>query len=156
MKFKFFFPPTSMDLSSTCSLVTLRDDAHVNLSSHDDDSGSFVASGGLSSTSHPIFYYDDNIMEVVTTSDFIYPPLHRTHAFEPHTPCGHYIDTQCLDKGAPIFEKPGEEILHNSPSVSGRINSSTIILPYLEEPLESHITSDHSRDDTPHHSFILH
>ena len=83
-------------------------------------------------------------------------PLLRTHAFEPHTPCGHYIDTQCLGKGAPIFENPGEEILHNSPSVPGRVISSTIILLHLEEPLESHITSDHSRDDTPHHSFIFH
>ena len=34
-------------------------------------------------------------------------------------------------------------------------SSSTSILPHLEEPLESHITSDHSRDYTPHHSFIL-
>ena len=91
-------------------------------------------------------------MEVVITPDFIYPPLHRTHAFEPHTPYGHYIDTQCLGKGAPIFERPGEVILHNSPSVSGRVNSSTIILTHLEEPLESHITLGHSRNDTPYRS----
>ena len=61
-----------------------------------------------------------------------------------------------MGKAAPIFERPGESILHNSPSVSGCVDSSTIILPHLEEPLESHITSDHSRDDTPHHSFIVH
>ena len=129
---------------------------HVNLSSHDDESGSFAASGGLSSTSHPIFYHDDEIMEKIPTPDFIYSPLHRTHAFTPHTPCGHDIKTQCLGKGAPTFERPREAILHNSPSVSGRAEFSTIILPHLEEPLESHITSDHSKDDTPYHSFLLH
>ena len=88
--------------------------------------------------------------------DWLYNPLLRAYAFEPHTPCGHYIDTQCLGKGAPIFESLGEAILHNSPSASGCVDSSTIILPYFEEPLESHITSDHSRDDTPNHSTILH
>ena len=113
----------------------------MNLSSHDDESGSFAASGGVSSTSHPMFYYNDDIMEVFTTPNFIYPPLHRTHAFKPHTTCSHYIDTQCLGKGAPIFERPGEAILHNSPSESSRVDSSPIILPHLEEPLELHITS---------------
>ena len=95
-------------------------------------------------------------MEVATTPDFIYPPLHRTHAFERHAPYGHYIDTQCLGKGAHIFESPREAILHKSPSVSGHVDSSTIIFPHLEEALEYHITSEHSRDDTRHHSFILH
>ena len=61
-----------------------------------------------------------------------------------------------MGKGAPIFERLGEAILHNFPSVSSHVDSSTLILPHLEEPLESHITSDHSRDDTPHRSFILH
>ena len=84
---------TSIDHLYAYSYITTCDDAHVNLSSHDDESGSFAASGGLSSTGHPIFYYDDEIMEVVTTHDFIYPPLHQTHAFKPHIPCGHYIDT---------------------------------------------------------------
>ena len=128
----------------------------MNLSSHDDELGRFAVSSGISSTSHPIFYYDDNTMELVTPPDFIYPPLHWSHAFKPHTPCGHYIDTQCLGKGTPIFESPGEAIIHNSPSVSGRADFSMIILPQLEEPLESHITSDHSTDDTPYRSFILH
>ena len=41
---------------------------------------------------------------------------------------GCYIATQSLGKGAPIFERLGEEILHNSPSVSGHVDSSTIIL----------------------------
>jgi len=147
---------TSVDPLSAYSSVTPCDDAHVNLSSHDDEWGSFVASGGLSSTSHPIFYHDDNIMEGITSLDFIYSPLHRTHAVEPYTPCGHYIDTQCLGKGAPIFERSREAILHNSPSVSSRADFSTIILPHLEEPLESHITTDHSRDDTPYRSLIFH
>ena len=49
-----------------------------------------------------------------------------------------------------------EEILHNSSSVSIHADFSTIILPPLEEPLESHITLDHSRNDTPYRSFILH
>ena len=95
-------------------------------------------------------------MEEFTTPDFIYPPLHQNHALKQHTPCFHYIETQFFGKGAPIFESPGEAILHNSPSASSCVDSSPIILPCLEEPLESHITSDHSRDDTPHHSFILH
>ena len=84
---------TSVDPLSACSCVTPCDDAHVKLSSHDDESGSFTAPRGLSSTNHPIFYYDDNNMEAITTRDFIYPPLHRNHTFEPHTPCVHYIDT---------------------------------------------------------------
>ena len=113
-------------------------------------------SGGLYFTIHPIFYHDDDIMEEITTPDFIYSPLHRTHAFPPHTPCGHYIETQCLSKGAPIFERPREALLYNSPSISGCADFSTIILSYSEEPLKSHITSDHSRDDTPYHSFIFH
>ena len=61
-----------------------------------------------------------------------------------------------MGKGAPTFERPKEAILHNSPSVSSRVEFSTIILPHLEEPLESHITSDHSRADTPYRSFIVH
>ena len=54
---------TSVDPLSAYFSVTPCDDAHVNLSSHDDVSGIFAASGGLSSTSHSIFYYDDDIME---------------------------------------------------------------------------------------------
>ena len=147
---------TLMDPSSTCFFFTPCDDAHVNLSSHDDESDSLVASSGISSTSHHIFYPDDNIMDGIISPDFLYSSLHRNHVFEPYTPCGHYIATQCLGKGVPIFERPGEVILHNSPSVFGHVNSSTILLPHLEEPLESHTTSDHSRDDTPYRSFILH
>ena len=147
---------TSVDHLSTYSSVTPCDDAHVNLSSHDDDSGHFTTSGGLSSTSHPIFYHDDDIMEEIPTPDFIYSPLHRTHALTPHPPCGHYIKTQCLGKGAHTFERPQDAILHHSPSVSGRVDSRPSILPHLDEPLESHITSDHSRDDTPYRSLILH
>ena len=67
---------TSVEPLSSYSSITPCDDAHVNLSSHDDELVSFVVSGGIPSTSHPIFYYDDDIMEVVTTPDFIYPPLH--------------------------------------------------------------------------------
>ena len=85
---------------------------------------------------------------VVESKDFIHSevdwfnnPLLQTHAFKPHTPCGHYIDTQCLGKGEPIFESLGEEILHNPPSASSCVDSSTIILPHLEELLESHIIS---------------
>ena len=95
-------------------------------------------------------------MEKIPTPNFLYSPLHRTHAFTPHSPFGHYIETQCLGKGAPTFERPREEILHNSPSVFGHAEFSTIILPHLEEPLESHITSDHSRDDTSYRSLIFH
>ena len=58
-------------------------------------------------------------------------------------------------RGHPYLS-PGEAILHNSPSASGCVDSSTIILPCLEEPLKSHITSDHSRDDPITHSFTLH
>ena len=147
---------TSVDPLSAYSSVTPCDDVHVTLSSRDDESGSFAVSGSLSSTSHPIFYHDDDIMEEITTPDFIYSPLHWPHAFKPHTPCGHYFETQCLGKGAPIFERPREAILHKSPSVSSHVDFRTIILPHLDEPLESHITSDHSWDDIPYCSFILH
>ena len=82
---------TSVDPLSAYSSVTPCDNAHVNLSSHDDESGSFSASGGLSSTSHPIFYHDDDIMKGISTPDLVYSPLHRPHVFEPYTPCGHYI-----------------------------------------------------------------
>ena len=146
----------SVDPLSSYSSITPCDDVHVNLSTHDDESGSFTMSGGLSSTSNPIFYYDDNIMEVFTTPNFIYSPLHRNHAFKTHTSCGHYIDTQFFGKGAPILESRGEAILQNPHSESGSVDSSTIILPHLEEPLEFHITSDRSRDDPLHHFFILH
>ena len=90
---------TSVDPLSTYSFVITCDNAHVNLSSHDDELGSFAVSGGLYFTIHPIFYHDDDIMEVITTPDFIYRPLHRTLAFEPYTLCGHYIETHCLGKG---------------------------------------------------------
>ena len=123
---------TLVDPLSDYSSDNICDDAHVNLSSQDDESGSFATSDGISFTSHPILYYDDEIVEAITTPEFIYPRLHRTHAFEPHTPCGHYIDTQYLGKGAPIFERPGEETLHNSPSVSGHVDSSTLIITHLE------------------------
>ena len=62
---------TSIDPLSPYSSVTPCDDAHVNLSSHDDDSSRFTTSGGLSSTSHPIFYRDDDIMEKIPTPNFI-------------------------------------------------------------------------------------
>ena len=52
---------TSVDPLSAYSSVTPCDDAHVTLSSHDDESSSFAMYGGISSTSHPIFYHDDNI-----------------------------------------------------------------------------------------------
>ena len=119
----------SVDPLSAYSSITPCGDAHVNLSSHDDESGSFTASSGISSTSHPISYHDDDIMEEIISPDFLYSPLHPNHAFEPHTPCGHYIATQFLGKGAPIFERPGEVILHNSHSVSSHVDFSTIILP---------------------------
>ena len=88
--------------------------------------------------------------------DWLYNPIPQTHSFKPHRPCGHYIDTQCLGEGASIFESLGEEIFSKNPSVSSSVESSAIILPHLEETLESHITSDHSRDDTPYRSLILH
>ena len=122
---------TSVDPLSAYFSVTPCEDAHVNLSSHDDELDSFTTSGGLSSTSHPIFYHDDDIMKKIPTPDFLYSPLHRTHVFTPHTPCGHYIETQCLVKGAPTFERPREAIIQNSPSVSGRAEFSTIIIPHL-------------------------
>jgi len=57
--------------------------------------------------------------------------------------------------GASTFESPGEAIIPNRPSVSSSVDSSTIILPCLEEPLESHITSDHSWGDLFTHPSIL-
>ena len=65
---------TSVDSLSTYSSVTHYDDAHVNLSSHDDDSGHFTTSNGISSTSHPIFYRDDDIMEKFPPPTLSIPP----------------------------------------------------------------------------------
>lgn len=76
--------------------------------------------------------------------DWFNNPLLRTHEFKSLTPCGHYIGTQCLGKGESIFESIGESILPNPPSASASVDSSTITVPHLEEPLESPLTSNHS------------
>jgi len=57
---------------------------------------------------------------------------------------------------ASTFESSGEEILPNSPSVSSSIDSSVILIPLVEEPLESHINSDHHGDNPLNHPSILH
>lgn len=57
--------------------------------------------------------------------------------------------------GHPFLESRGEEISPNHPSASSSLESSTIILLHIEEPIESHITSDHSRDDPLNHPSIL-
>ena len=80
-------------------------------------------------------------MEVATTPDFIYPPyielMHSNHM--------HHVAITLTPnvwvRGALILEGPGEEILQHSPSESSHDDSSTIIIPHLEELLESHITS---------------
>ena len=64
-----------VDSSSNCYFITPCDHAHVNVSSHYDDSGSFISPRGISSTSHPIFYSNYEIMEAFTTPEFFYPPL---------------------------------------------------------------------------------
>ena len=82
-------------------------------------------------------------------------PLLRIHEDERHPPCGHYIATQCLGKGKTTFESPGEAIFPNPPSAFGSVDSSSIFLTHLEEPPESHITSDHSWDDPLTHPSML-
>lgn len=54
---------------------------------------------------------------VVESNEFIHDevgcfnhPLLQTHEFKPHPPCGHYISTQCISKGASTFDSIGEEI----------------------------------------------
>jgi len=59
-------------------------------------------------------------------------------------------------KGTSTFESLGEAIFPNPPSASDSVNSSTIIIPNLEEPLESHITLDHDWDDPLNNFSILH
>ena len=73
-------PSSAITLGSTlvdpffaCSSIISCDDAHVNLSSHDDELGIFAASCGLPSSSHSIFYCDEDIMEALSTPDFIFP-----------------------------------------------------------------------------------
>ena len=63
---------TSVDPLSACSSIIPYDDAHVNLSSHDDESGSFIASCALPSSHHSILYCDDDIMEALSTPNLIF------------------------------------------------------------------------------------
>ena len=63
---------TLVDPLSTFSYIIPHDDVHVNLSSHDDESSNFAASRGIPSSSHSIFYCDDDIMEAMSTPDFIF------------------------------------------------------------------------------------
>ena len=85
---------TSVDPLSSCSFVTPRDDVHVNLSSHDDESGSFTVSCGLSSSSQPIFYCDDDIMEAFSTTDFIFPAHKRNGTIRDYGDF-HDLNTSC-------------------------------------------------------------
>ena len=63
---------TSVDPLSFFSYVIPHDDVYLNLSSHDDESSIFAVSCGLPSSSHSIFYCDDDIMEAMSTPDFIF------------------------------------------------------------------------------------
>ena len=72
---------TSVDPSSTCSSVTICDNAHVNLSSHDDESGIIVTSSSLPSTSHFIFHFDEDVMGMMTTPDFLWDDMHHCAYF---------------------------------------------------------------------------
>lgn len=58
-------------------------------------------------------------------------------------------------RGPLVFQSLGEAILPNPPSASDSVDSSTIILLHLEEPLKSHVTPDHSLDDPLIHLSIL-
>ena len=76
---------------------------------------------------------------VVESTEFIHVevdwfnnPLLWTPEFKPHPPCGHYIDTQCLGKGASTFESQGEAIIPNPRNASSSVDYFTIILPHLE------------------------
>ena len=52
----------------------------MNLSSHDDESGSFATSCGHPSTTHPIFHSDEDIMEAMTAPNFPWDDMHH-HAY---------------------------------------------------------------------------
>lgn len=64
---------TSVDPLFAFSYVIPRDDVHVSLSSHDDESGSLAASCGLPSSYPSTSYCDDDIMEATSTPEFIFP-----------------------------------------------------------------------------------
>ena len=55
----------------------------MSLSSHDNELGSYTASGGLSSSSHPIFHSDEDIMEAMTVPDFPWEDMHHRAYFLP-------------------------------------------------------------------------
>ena len=63
---------TSVDPLSSCSYVIPHDDAHVSLSSHDDESGSLVALCCLPSSCPSTSCCDDDIMEATSTPEFIF------------------------------------------------------------------------------------
>ena len=74
---------TSVDPLSAYPSVIPHDVAHVSLSSHDDDSGISTATGGLPSSSHPIFHSDEDIMEALTDPDFPWDDMHHRAYFLP-------------------------------------------------------------------------
>ena len=80
-------------------------------------------------------------MEEATTPNFIYPPyiklMHSNHMHR----VAITLTPNVWVRGALILERPGEAVLQHCPSESSHDNSSPIILPLLEELLESHITS---------------
>lgn len=75
---------TSLDVTSTIHLFLSVDNANVNPVSHEDASHCSSSSCGLSSSQcPPIFHYDDNVMESMTTHDYPWDDMHHRAYFLP-------------------------------------------------------------------------
>ena len=59
------------------------DNEYVNLISHEDASGSSSPSFGASSSSPPIFHYNEDIMEVIMTPNYPWDDMHHHVYFLP-------------------------------------------------------------------------
>ena len=99
---------------------------------------------------------DVDVNHITHVYDWFHHSLHQTHEFEPHPYCGDYISAQFLTRGASTFKSPGEVILPKPYVTYSCVDPSTIILPHLEEPLESHVTPNHHGDDPLNHPSVLH
>jgi len=74
---------TLVDISSTCHMYPNLDNEYVNLISHEDASGSSSPSFGASSSSPPIFHYNEDIMEVIMTPNYPWDDMHHHVYFLP-------------------------------------------------------------------------
>ena len=74
---------TLVDTLSSYSSVIPHDVAHVSFSSHDDELGRSTTASGPPSSSHPIFHFDEDIMEALTDPDILWDDMHHRTYFLP-------------------------------------------------------------------------